>query len=165
MPPRTRLRLPVCKGCGKGFVPKDRRQKYCVESCRRVYYKEHYFTQTIVDKTCPNCGTVFPTSAPKKQVYCTPECREDARIKRMDAVGASIEAERITYLGERTAAFERDGFRCTVCGRGVKDNAILDTAEEGASLVTVCTDCKAGESIRGGETHDKHKHKPVDSET
>lgn len=60
-------------------------------------------------------------------------------------MNASVSAERQTYLGERMAAFERDGFKCTVCGRGVNDGAVLDTLEKGAGLVTMCTDCKAGE--------------------
>lgn len=132
------------------FLPKNKRQKYHSDECRITYYKEHYFIKTVVSKTCPNCGVLFSTSKPKKQTYCKPECREEARIKRMDAKTASVTAERQTYLGERMAAFERDGFKCTVCGRGVKDEAVLDTVEEGAGLVTVCIDCKAGKETRNG---------------
>ncbi len=62
----------------------------------------------------------------------------------MDAIGASVAAERATYLGDRMAAFERDEFKCTMCGRGPKNGAVLDVVEEGAGLVTMCTDCKAG---------------------
>ena len=145
---KSRKKLPICRGCGKSYPPKDKRQKYCTEKCRKEYYKKHYFIQTVVQKTCPNCGVVFPTTKPKKQTYCKPECREEARTKRMDAIGASVEAERVTYLGERMAAFERDEFKCTVCGRGTKDGAILDTIEEGANLVTICTDCKAGKTYK-----------------
>ena len=134
----------TCKGCGVRFKPRDRRQKYHSDSCRKEYYQAHYFIQDVVEKTCPNCGLRFPTTKPKKQVYCKPECREEARIKRMDAIGASVSAERTTYLGERMAAFKHDGFKCTVCGRSVKDNAVLDTVEDGKSLKTVCIDCKAG---------------------
>lgn len=144
MPRRLTKSLPVCKGCGRSFSPKTRKQRYCNDKCREDYYKKHYFAQVEVDKTCPNCGIVFPTTMPKKQTYCTPECREEARAKRLEGISASIAAERITYLSERMAAFERDGFRCTVCGRGVKDGAILDIVEEGAGLLTVCTDCKTG---------------------
>ncbi len=131
-------------------MPKTKKQKYHSEECRETYYKEHYFIQTRADKTCPNCGVVFSTTKPKKQTYCSPECREDARKKRIDGISASVSAERVTYLGERMAAFERDGFKCTVCGKGVKDGAVLDTTEEGAKLVTVCIDCKAGKEEQEG---------------
>lgn len=133
-----------CKGCDVKFTPKNKRQKYHSEDCREAYYKRHYFPQEHVDKTCPNCGTVFSTTKPKMQVYCEPECREDARIKRLDAQKASKNAERVTYLRERVSAFERDGYKCFVCGRGPKDGAVLDVVEDGAILVTVCLECKAG---------------------
>lgn len=138
----------VCKGCGIKFFPKDGRQKYHDEDCREEYYTRHYFAKLEVEKTCPNCGTVFSTSKPKKQVYCEPDCREDARVKRADALKASRSAEKVTYLSERVAAFGRDGFRCTICGRGPKDGAVLDVVEEGANLVTVCTDCKIGKEVK-----------------
>lgn len=63
-------------------------------------------------------------------------------------MSASVTAERATYLGERMTAFERDGFKCTVCGRGTKDDAVLDVVEEGVGLVTVCIDCKTGKEAR-----------------
>jgi len=138
----------VCKGCGIAFIPKTKKQKYHSEECREDYYKKHYFIQVVVNKTCPNCGTVFSTTKPKKQTYCTPECREDARKKRMDAISASVSAERATYLGERMAAFERDSFKCAVCGRGTKEGAVLDVVEEGAKLVTVCIECKIGKETK-----------------
>lgn len=81
---------------------------------------------------------------PKKQTYCTPECREDARLKRLDAHEASKKAERVTYLTERVDAFKRDDFKCTVCGKSPKQGAVLDVVEEGTKLVTVCLECKIG---------------------
>lgn len=143
---RAEVSRHVCKGCGKLYAPKTRKQKYCNEKCREDYYKRHYFIKEVVNKTCPNCGITFPTSKPKRQIYCNPECREDAKAKRMDALSASATAERVTYLDERMAAFERSDYKCTVCGRGVIDGAILDVAEDGAKLTTMCTDCKAGRS-------------------
>ena len=150
MPRRATSSRSACKGCGISFIPKTKKQKYHSARCRKEYYKEHYFIQIVVSKSCPNCGTTFTTTKSKKQTYCTPDCREDARKKRMEGLSASATAERVTYLGERMAAFERDGFKCSVCGRGIKDSAVLDTVEEGAGLVTVCVDCKAGKEIKDG---------------
>lgn len=67
--------------------------------------------------------------------------------KRTDEEAASCEAEKQTYLAERYATFERDGFKCTICGRGVKESAILDVEEEKGALKTVCTDCKEGKEF------------------
>jgi len=141
----------VCKGCGRIYSPKTRKQKYCNETCREDYYKEHYFIKVVVDKVCPNCKRHFPTTMPKKQTYCNTDCREDARKKRLEAMSASATAEHTTYLSERMAAFEHDGFKCTVCGRGTKDGAILDVVEEGAKLVNVCIDCKAGRETKNAK--------------
>ena len=134
----------VCKGCGVKFVPKSKKQKYHNEDCREEYYKKTYFPQTVADKNCLNCGEPFSTTQPKKQVYCTPECREDAQAKREEAKKASTTAERVTHFAERISAFEHDKYKCTVCGKGPKDGAVLDVVEENAKLKTVCTDCKIG---------------------
>lgn len=81
---------------------------------------------------------------PKKQTYCEPECREDARHKRLAVLEASRSTEKVTHLRDRVSAFGRDGFKCTVCGRGPKDGAVLDVVEEDGKLVTVCLECKIG---------------------
>lgn len=138
-----------CKGCGIGYSPKDKRQKYHSEDCRKDYYAKHYFAKVVVEKTCPNCRTVFSTSMPLKQTYCKPECREEARTKRIDAVTASMSAERVTYLTERFAAFEKDGFKCTYCGRGNNEGVKLDTIDDGkGGLRTICEECKAGKEAK-----------------
>ncbi len=99
----------------------------------------------MVDKTCSNCETVFPTSMPVKQDYCCPKCRKEAQKKRIDGVTASISAERTTYLAERFAAFEKDEFKCVYCGRGVSKSVKLDTMNDGkGGLKTVCEECKVG---------------------
>lgn len=101
-----------------------------------------------VEKTCPNCGTVFPTTMPKKQTYCKPECRKEAAKLRAGAALARTDAERTTYFTERYAAFERDGFKCTVCGRGVKEGAVLDILDSEDGPKTVCTECKEGKEAK-----------------
>lgn len=137
----------TCKGCGVVFTPKSKKQKYHSEDCRKAYYDKTYYAKTYTDKTCPNCGIVYSSSAPSKQVYCSPKCREDARIKRRDAAAVSRSTEKVTYLKERVSTFERDGFKCTVCGRGPKDGIVLDVVEEDTQLRTVCSDCKTGKEI------------------
>jgi len=139
-----------CKGCGISFLPKTKRQKYHDDDCRVAYYKEH-FGGKEVSKTCPNCGTVFSTTMPKKQTYCTPECRDEAREKRIDGKLAQLDAETATNLGERYSTLERDGFKCVYCGRGAKEGAVLGVVDdEEKGLKTVCGECKAGKEFLGG---------------
>lgn len=98
-----------------------------------------------MEKTCPNCDTLFLTTMPKKQIYCKPECREEAQAKRRDGIIASISAERTTYLAERFAVFEHDRYKCTYCGRGLNDGVKLDTMDDGEGrLRTICEECKVG---------------------
>ncbi len=135
-----------CKGCVTKFIPKTKKQKYHSENCRIQYYEQHYFAKIDESKTCPNCDVKFHTSTPGKQVYCTPECRKDAARKRAEGVIASVHAERTTYLTDRHLAMKRDGFRCTLCGRGPQDGAILGVEpDDKGGLKTVCNECKEGE--------------------
>lgn len=135
----------TCKGCTTSFVPKDRRQRFHSSTCREEYYQRTYFSKNAAHKTCPNCGTRFPTSKPGRQVYCCPDCREDARKKRQDNIVASVGAERKTFLGDRFAAMKKGSFKCVYCGRGVQDGVILDVEDNGkGGLHTVCNMCVEG---------------------
>lgn len=143
----TKKQLPPirCKSCTILFVPKTRKQKYHNDTCRAEYYDRHYYAKKCVTKTCPNCENTFDTSKPDLQVYCNPDCREDAKRKRAEGTVASRTAERVTYLAERHSTMKRDGFRCTICGRGPQNGAVLDVEDNGAGgLKTVCKDCVEG---------------------
>jgi len=110
-------------------------QKYCSDECRVKYYSERYYGKVEVRKVCANCGNPFTTTSPMKQKYCSPECREDAKTKRIQGVLSGSKE-----LKERYTSFKRDGFKCTVCGRGAADGVRLEVYEER----TVCAECRAG---------------------
>ena len=134
-----------CKGCPISFIPKDHRQHFHSDVCREDYYSRTYFSKPAVTKVCPNCGDNFPTSKPGRQVYCKPDCREDAKKKRVEGIGASISAERKTFLGDRFAAMERGGFKCSYCGKSSHDGVKLDVEDDGkGGLQTVCNVCVEG---------------------
>lgn len=140
--------LKKCKGCNIKFVPKDGRQKFHTPECRVAYYEKHYGSLEVT-KTCPNDGTLFSTTKPKKQIYCCPDCREEARKKRESDVVESVNAEKRTYLGERFAALERDNFTCVYCGKSREQGAVLDVVEDQHELKTICMDCKVGREFLG----------------
>lgn len=64
-----------CKGCGLGFHPKDHRQHFHSPRCRTNYYNRTYFKVEEVQKLCLECQSPFKTTSPKKQLYCSAECR------------------------------------------------------------------------------------------
>lgn len=137
-----------CKGCGIRFTPVDGRQRYHSPECRTAYYTEH-FSSINATKTCPNCGASFTTTMPKKQTYCSPECREQAKQQREDELSARVTAERLTYLSERYATLKRDNFRCVWCGKSVEQGAVLDVVVDQAILKTTCLECKMGKEFLG----------------
>ena len=135
----------MCKGCGSPFVPKTHKEHFHSPSCREEYYSRTYYKKSAVSKVCPNCNTLFQTSKPGRQAYCTPECREDARKKRLDGVIASLSAERETYLGDRYSTLESDNFRCVFCGKSPRDGIKLDVVNNNkGGLHTLCNLCMEG---------------------
>ena len=80
MPNSRQCKYPECL---KFFTPKRKSQVYCQTSCKKADYDIIYFHKIEVFKVCPNCGKDFSTSKPLIQVFCVPECREDAHTKRL----------------------------------------------------------------------------------
>ena len=79
-----------CTNCGIHFVAKRRDQKFHNEKCRLAYQDKLRHRKVQVEKKCPQCGTVFPTTMPRKQVYCLPECRLAAKKERDKATLAEF---------------------------------------------------------------------------
>lgn len=149
-----------CRGCGINFVPKDRREHYHSDTCRETYYQRVYFAKIQVNKTCPNCGADFVTSKPGRQNYCSPECRDDARKKRLEGIAASVNAERATFMGDRFATLERNGFKCVHCGRGAHDGARLNVEDDGkGKLQTICDMCAEGQRFNAALVQEKLEKK------
>jgi len=146
--PKKQLPPQKCKGCRISFIPKDRRQKFHSSDCRVKYYDTHY-ASPVVSKTCPNCGTLFQTTKPKKQTYCKPECREENRIKRQDELSSRVKAERLTYLGERFAVLQKYNYACAYCGKSVEQGAVLDVVDDKGELKAACLECRAGREFLG----------------
>lgn len=73
----------LCKGCNGLFNPKSKKQVYCTNSCRKEHYGKVYYDIQSADKLCPNCGVIFPTKKVYIQIFCSPECREEARSKNI----------------------------------------------------------------------------------
>lgn len=74
----------VCLTCGKVFIAKDNRVKYCSAECRYRYWRpgkksvKKIKKETVVyDKQCAICGADFTTIL-SQQIYCSPKCAKIA---------------------------------------------------------------------------------------
>lgn len=145
-----------CRGCNIIFTPERSNQVYHSEECRAEDYGRKYGTPIETEKECLECEELFATTCPKKQKYCRPECRAKAQKKQREIKAVQKYAETLTTLGERYGTFERDEFKCTVCGQGAKDTVLdVDVGGDG-QLHTVCVECKAGKKfIKGGGNHNE----------
>lgn len=69
-----------CPICGKEFVPKHKRQKYCTSECSYNYQLEVQKTRKIPVE-CPICGKVF-MGGPRSRT-CSEECRNQYISSKM----------------------------------------------------------------------------------
>ena len=92
----------ACLICGKNFVPRERRQKYCSDKCRCAAYlaKKRHAPKKV---KCPQCGEEFVPHA-GRQKYCSVECREKFRLQHQKNQGE----QNAQGLYEKT---------CPVCGK------------------------------------------------
>lgn len=74
----------VCLTCGKVFIAKDNRIKYCSAECRYRYWRpgKKSITKTkketvVYHKKCAICGADFNTILPQ-QIYCSAKCAKIA---------------------------------------------------------------------------------------
>lgn len=94
-----------CERCGAD----TKNRRFCSARCRQR-----------PEATCLLCGIVL--TAPRRRRYCTPECAHAAKSRtardhdhRRRALKRGATAEAV----DRRAVFERDGWRCGICGESI----------------------------------------------
>ena len=123
-PSRAEAEFPdrQCLRCGATFQPRSYQNNYCTEQCR-ASYKVRLNKERRVPKRDPNvslscaeCGTTF-TPRDARQYLCSVACnlkvnhRIGSRTRRARLAG--VECEPIDPI----KVFERDGYRCGLCGK------------------------------------------------
>lgn len=103
-----------CDRCGLKYTATTRAGRYCNEACRPT----HYAWEPEV-RGCIGCGISF-TQESKWQVRCSLKCKTESerRLKReakarRRAVERGVQADQIDPI----KVFERDRWRCHMCGR------------------------------------------------
>lgn len=119
-----------CTNCGTAFTPaaahaKDAR--FCSKPCRMetalAELNARYRARaTPHEYTCEECSRVFTLVAvthrltgPKRRRFCTYQCKSRNQFRKLYATGGG---RHFGYVGgkARVAVFERDGWRCQLCG-------------------------------------------------
>jgi len=138
----------TCEECGKGFLAPNRPRKYCSRTCCKVARSR--VARSRATHKCVWCGKVFggDRRGDDMNLYCSRRCyfRHKAQIvaagggvtqrkrrtdnagndklspsqKRRDRIQASGRRERIS----RREIFERDNWRCGICGRKVNRKSV-----------------------------------------
>lgn len=102
-------------------------------------------------RRCRWCGSLKPERA----IFCSDRCKQAAyRLRSHYAAVWQARSNSPPLLQKRFRIFERDGWRCVYCGRGVADGTrlqidhvrpqALDGSEEIGNLVTACVECNQG---------------------
>lgn len=117
----------VCVACASPFETADTRMVACSTRCR-IYHRRHP-GYVDVARTCVVCSDAIPREAHRSFIYCTERCRRlvGKHIRRNRQAGAPAEPVRLADI------FERDGWRCHLCGLPV-DKGLADHHPMMASL-------------------------------
>jgi hypothetical protein len=117
--------IKACALCGKLFAGRFENQRLCGDDCKYEEFKQHQregYASRYEAKTleCHFCGESFTTElGTLRRAYCTDDCARRANKtgshrKRARQRGAQYEPV------DRIAVFERDGWRCQLCGKKLR---------------------------------------------
>jgi hypothetical protein len=110
-----------CGVCSRHFSKDVSTQVYCSDGCRAICHRT-----THEPRSCARCGMQFTPlhSWGRPSRYCGAECRTAAYVdntKRGKRVGKARRRARVRGVAsdaiDPIRVFERDGWRCHLCGR------------------------------------------------
>ena len=115
-----------CRRCERPFTAQRINTLYCSDDCRKKWNAAVQRQQDIArssrdfaPRKCKSCGTIFaPVYGDKRQEFCSKLCvkglfRKTVGNNRRRARHHGVEYESIPVK----QVFERDGWRCQICGR------------------------------------------------
>lgn len=130
-PPSSPIRYGECVECGRTMVTRHGR-KLCSMECQKARVRAQQRLRLRVNATpresrahipeprvCP-CGNPYMSRA-VNQVYCTRACRRRVEKDRRRAVKVAAYVEDVW----RSRIFERDGWRCQLCGKKVARTRVV----------------------------------------
>lgn len=122
MPRYCRVRTSECKQCGTTFVAR-RRRELCSRACIRAWNADRARMRAegshqAEPRQCRECEATFtPKYGDKRRSFCSSRClsRHYRRIRRSKE-RARLRAAQVEPVNP-VAVFERDGWRCQICGK------------------------------------------------
>ncbi len=112
----SRVRYRECGHCKRPFVARQR-SKYCSDACGRAAWSGHGRRAysgpesiAIAYANCAWCGRLFAFRAAIPQIYCQSSHAHRANKRQWHPLGMT-----------RRAIYERDNWRCHICGKKVPD--------------------------------------------
>lgn len=122
---------PACDVCGTTFLARDKQKKRCSTDCvkehARRYAINRYQATSDRDRSpraCKCCGDVFtPEYGDKRRLFCSDVCaardgKRNTKKAKKRAVRYGVEYEYVNPI----KVFERDGWRCQICGKSTPRN-------------------------------------------
>lgn len=116
-------RSKVCAACGSPFTAKLESARFCGQKCRNKVNARRIQERRRdgSPRPCRWCAKVYvPEYGSLRRSYCSIECRDASKRKLR---GGSTNRRRATKFGcayepiRKRDVFERDGWRCYICGR------------------------------------------------
>jgi hypothetical protein len=116
--------MKTCR-CGRGFYPRDGRQKLCGPLCptrRPRPDADGARPQTFGVRTCEGCGKTFIARAPN-QVFCMSHCRERSRREQHSQLyDRQHKMGRVAWTRQVEAGF----VKCRRCGVPIRPGELWD---------------------------------------
>lgn len=111
------------KGCGRWFTSVDARvQHFCSDQCRirTNNLRQQAARRDRSARSCRGCGASFtPAYGDLRKAFCSGRCRTADTYRRRTGSSHRRRARRFgcTYEEvDKNRVFQRDGWRCVVCG-------------------------------------------------
>ncbi len=116
--PQSKVYFPECANCGVRFTASRRDSIVCSKACRSLH---QYEPRKKVTRACLGCGSTITGTAAK--LKCRSCCLKDSRTSYRARHGrVKNHRDRAKRFGvayepiNPIAVFDRDGWRCQVCG-------------------------------------------------
>lgn len=124
-PKACKVWFPTCTQCHRVFTSKVSRSYLCSAECRkRATWK------VVATKVCTLCGSSFtPPVGNAKPRLCSDACRDQMDKASRDKVRARrrvrMRKPQGSALVVRKQIYERDGWRCHICTKPVRRDAVV----------------------------------------
>jgi 5-methylcytosine-specific restriction endonuclease McrA len=122
-PPKVVRELPVPRTCAICGELVSRNRLSCPGACHDLWIRlkshEYWLQKSTCDRSarpCQSCGLSFVPKHGNQRAFCSDTCSAREGKNRRRAAKAAVPHERI----RRLHVFDRDGWRCQLCGRRTK---------------------------------------------